>query len=58
MGPTQSVTFVYLFIYFGLYWVFTAAHRFSLVEVSRGYSLVAMLGLLIVVASLVEEYRL
>ena len=58
MGPTQRVTFVYLFIYFGLYWVFAAAHRLSLVEVSRGYSLVAVLGLLIVVASLVEEYRL
>ena len=58
MGPIQPVTFVYLFIYFGLYWVFAAAHRLSLVEVSRGYSLVAVLGLLIVMASLVEGYRL
>ena len=33
-------------------------HRFSLVAASRGSSLVAVRGLLIVVASLVEEYGL
>ena len=32
--------------------------RFSLVAVSRGYSLVAVHGLLIAVASLVAEHRL
>ena len=31
---------------------------FSLAAESRGYSLVAVLGLLIAVATLVEEYRL
>ena len=29
---------IYLFIYFWLRWVFIAAHRLSLVAVSRGYS--------------------
>ena len=41
--------FIYLFIYLWLCWVFTAAHRLSLVAVS---------GLLIVVASLVAEHGL
>ena len=31
-------TFIYLFIYFWLRWVFVAAHRLSLVAVSGGYS--------------------
>ena len=38
-----------LFIYFWLHWVFVAAHRLSLV---------AVCGLLIVVASLVAEHGL
>ena len=33
-------------------------HRISLVGVSRAYSLIVMLGLLIVVASVVAEHRL
>ena len=45
----------FLFIYFWLLWVFSAARAFSLVEVSRSYSVVAVHGLLIVVASLVAE---
>ena len=44
--------------YFWLCWVFIAAHGFSLVAMSGGYSLVAVLRLLIVVASLVVEHRL
>ena len=46
-----------LFTYFFLCWVFIAAQAFSLVVASRGYSLVAMRGL-IVEASLVAEHRL
>ena len=38
--------------------LFLAVHRLSLVEVSRGYSLVVVGGLLTVVASLVAEHRL
>ena len=46
----QKITsFIYLFIYLWLRWVFIAA---------RGLSLVAVSGLLIVVASLVAEHRL
>ena len=51
-----------LFIYFWLHWVFRVVLRFSvaalglcLVMVSRGYSLVAVPRLLIVVASLMVE---
>ena len=54
-----------LFIYFWLYWVFVATCRLSLVEASGGYSslqcrglLIAVGGLLIVVASLVVEHGL
>ena len=42
-----------VFIYFWLCWVFVANAGFSLVEVSRGYSLIAVHRLLIVAASLV-----
>ena len=50
--------FKYLFIYFWLYWVSVAAHRLSLVVVSRSYSLVVH-GLLTAVAALVAlEHRL
>ena len=45
----------YLFIHLWLCWVFIAACGLSLVSASRGYSLVAIHGLLIEVASLVEE---
>ena len=47
-----------IFIYFWLYWVFTAACGPSLDVASRGYSLIAVRGLLIVVASLVAEHGL
>ena len=44
-----------------MYWVFVAIHRLSLAVVSRGYSLIAVRGLLTFstrVASLVAEHRL
>ena len=41
-----------------LHWIFLAAHRLSLVAELGGYSLVAMHGLLIVVASIAVEQRL
>ena len=43
---------------FWLCWVSFAVHWLSLVVVSRVYSLVEVQGLLIVVASLVVQYRL
>ena len=46
-----------LFIYFWLCWVSIAAHRFSLVAMSRDHSAVEMHGLLVVVASLVAEHK-
>ena len=49
--------FLKLFIYFWLFWVFVAAHRLSLVVMSRGYSLLGLLKLLVAVASLVAERR-
>ena len=48
----------YICIYFWLCWVFAAEHGLSLLEVSGGYSLVAMCRLLIEVASLIVEHRL
>ena len=50
--------FYYLFIYFGLLWVFTAVCRLPLVEESMGCSLVAVSRLLTVVASLAAEHGL
>ena len=47
-----------LFIDFWLHWVFVAARGLSLVVASGGYSSVAVRGLLIAVASLVEEHGL
>ena len=38
-----------------MHWIFVAACGLSLVSVSRGYSLVAVHGILIAVASLVEH---
>ena len=49
---------IFLKLIFRLCWVFIAACRLSLVEASRGYSLVAVFELLIVVASLVAEHGL
>ena len=48
----------FLFIYFWLLWVFTAACELSLVVAIRGYSQEAMQGLLIAVASLVVAHGL
>ena len=45
------VTSILFFLFLGVHWVFVAACRFSLVVVSRGYSLAAVLGLLIAAAS-------
>ena len=42
-------------IYFWLPWVFTATWGFSLVSVSRGYSLVSVNGLLIAMVSLAAD---
>ena len=47
--------FFNLFIYFCLHWVFIVARGLSVVALSKGYSLIAVCRLLIVVASLVEE---
>ena len=49
---------IYLFVYFWLCWVFVAASGLSLVVERRGYSLVAVLRLLITVASLAAEQQL
>ena len=63
--PTDLLYFVfffffqfYLVIYFGLWWVFVATQVFSLVVESRSSSLVAVCGLLVALASLVEEHWL
>ena len=54
--PFLSLLFLCLFVCFGgQHWVFIAVHRLSLVAASRGYSLVAVCGLLTAVASLVEH---
>ena len=50
--------FLNKFIYLWLCWVFTAAHELSLVAMSKGYSLVAVLRLLTEVASLIVEHVL
>ena len=46
---------LFFFKFSWLCWVFMAAHRFSPVAVSEGYSLAAVGKLLIAVASLVTE---
>ena len=50
--------FLKIYFYFWLHWVFVAVCGLSLVAMSGGYSLVAMLGLLIAVASLFAEHGL
>ena len=50
-------TYIYLFIYFWLHWVFITALGLSLVVENGGYSLAVVHRLLIMVASLVAEYR-
>ena len=49
---------LFLFIYFWLCWVLVAERGLSLVAASRCHSLVADLGFLTAVASLVLEHRL
>ena len=56
--PPSLFLFIYLFIYFWLCWVLVANRGLSLVVASRSHSLVADLGFLIAVASLVSEHRL
>ena len=51
-------TFIYLFIYFWLHWVFVAQRGLFSSYGERGLLFVAVLGLLIAVASLVAEHRL
>ena len=54
----MCVCFFFKFLLFiWLCWVFVAARRLSLVAVSGGYSLLAVCGLPIAVASLVLEHR-
>ena len=48
-------TLLYLFTFFRLGWVFVATCRLSLVAESRGYSLVAVHGLLTAASSLVKD---
>ena len=50
--------FNYLFIYFGLCWVFVVALGLSPVAVSEGCSPAAVLGLLLAVPSFIAEHRL
>lgn len=50
----QIATDLYLFSFWP-HWVSDAVHGFSLVAVSRGYSLIMLQGLLIEVASPVAE---
>ena len=52
------IILLFLFLHFLVCYVFVATHGLSLVAVSGGYSLVAVHGLLIVVASLVVELGL
>ena len=53
-----TFSFFYFLKNFWLCWVFVAARGLSLVAASRGYSLVAVRGLLTMVASLAAENRL
>ena len=51
----QYLKVVSICLYFSLCWVFIAEQAFSPAVVSGGYSLVVLCGMLIVVASLVEN---
>ena len=55
---TQGADTLLKILCFWLHWVFVASGELCLVVASRGYSLVAVHRLLIVVASLVEEQQL
>ena len=60
LGHLSSLTTLTLFFFFSswLHWVFIAACRLSLVAASGGVLFIAVLRLLIVVASLVVEHEL
>ena len=47
----------FVFVYFGLHWVFVAMCGLSLAEASKGFSSVAERGLLVAVAPLAAEHR-
>jgi len=50
--------YFYLLIYFRLYWVFVGSQALSLDAMSRGYSPVAVCGLLIAAAPLAVKHGL
>ena len=54
----QLTVFKNNFIWFWFHWIFVAVQGLSLIAESGGYSVVVVLRLLIVVASLVAELRL
>ena len=54
----KKKTFIYVFIWLCRVWVFIAAQAgFSLILVSKGYSIIVLLRLLITVGSLTVEHR-
>ena len=56
IGAARSSVLAYFYTYLvWLHWVFVALLRLSLVAVSRVYSLIVLLGLVIAVTSLVEH---
>ena len=57
VGGHLGCFYLFLFVFL-LHWVFVAARGLCLVATSRGYSLVAVRGLLIAVASLIAEQGL
>ena len=58
LGGRVLDIYIYILNFYWLCWVFVAAHGFSLVLASGGYSLVVACRLLTVVASLVAKHRL
>ena len=56
IGAARSSVLAYFYTYLvWLHWVFVALLQLSLVAVSRVYSLIVLLGLVIAVTSLVEH---
>ena len=58
MVPEICMLKLFINFIFGLCWVFVAAYRLSVIAKSRGYSLVVMYRLFIVVAYLVAKHGL
>ena len=54
----DHILFLFIYLFWGAVLGLHGCARSSLVAASRGYSLVAVCGLLIAVASLVAEHRL